>query len=302
MYKTIIVSLDGSELSEVALPYAEELAGRLGSRVTLVAVSDSAESKRYHELLTYVQKMAEATEQGAERYADKSVGEGIKVDTEVLVGNAAEEIVDYANKAGAGLIVMATQGRSGIRRWVLGNVADKVVRATDRPIALIRAKGARADIRETGILNKALVPLDSSKESETVIPYITELASRLKTVVVLLHVLSPTYHAYTPEGVAKIPYTGGEIEQLKTNALKYLADIAGGLKGNGITANTEVRVGRAAGEIIKLADETGADIVAMSTHGRSGVSRWAFGSVADKVLYAGNSPLLLVRVPEVSTD
>ena len=151
-------------------------------------------------------------------------------------------------------------------------------------------------------MNKALVPLDSSKEGEMVLSYITELASRLKTVVVLLHVLSPTYHAYTPEGVAKVPYTEGEMEQLKTSALKYLTEVATGLEGKGITVNTEVRVGKAADEIIKLADEICADIVAMTTHGRSGVSRWAFGSVADKILYAGNTPLLLVRVPQVSAE
>ena len=75
---------------------------------------------------------------------------------------------------------MSTHGQSGIKRWAMGSVADKVVRATKRPVALIRAKGARTDLREKGILNKALVPLDGSKESEAVIPFIGELASRLK--------------------------------------------------------------------------------------------------------------------------
>jgi nucleotide-binding universal stress UspA family protein len=74
------------------------------------------------------------------------------------------------------------------------------------------------------------------------------------------------------------------------------------LKNRGINARTEVAVGAAADEIIRFADEIQADIVAMSTHGRSGISRWAFGSTADKVLHAGNIPVLLVRAPVASTE
>ena len=78
----------------------------------------------------------------------------------ILVGHPAEQIVDYADKEDIGLIVMAPDGRSAVRRWVLGSVADKVVRATNRRVTLIRAKGARPDVREKGILSKALAPLD----------------------------------------------------------------------------------------------------------------------------------------------
>ncbi|MCK4723172.1 MAG: universal stress protein, partial [Dehalococcoidia bacterium] len=157
--------------------------------------------------------------------------------------------------------------------------ADKVVRATKRPVALIRAKGARPDVREKGILNKALVPLDGSKEGEAVIPYIEELASGLKAEVLLLQV-GPS----------------------KADTEDYLEKVSDRLKSKGITTRFEVRVGDAAGEIIKLADEIDADVVAMSTHGRSGIGRWALGSVAERVLNARNTPLLLVRAPGASTD
>ena len=170
MYEKILVPLDGSELAELALPYAEELAGRLGSEVNLLAVSRSAETESYHEHLIYIERMVEPTKRGAERYRKKPYEGAIKVESVVLVGHPAEEIVDYADKADIDLIVMATHGRSGIRRWALGSVADKVVRATKRPVALIRAKDARSDVREKGILNKALILLDGSKEGEAVIP------------------------------------------------------------------------------------------------------------------------------------
>ncbi|MBA7643518.1 hypothetical protein ES703_51249 [subsurface metagenome] len=74
--------------------------------------------------------------------------------------------------------------------------------------------------------------------------------------------------------------------------------MADGLKGKGITTSSEVRVGTAAEEIIKAADEAKADLVAMSTHGRSGFRRWAFGSVTDKVLRAGKVPVLMARAPK----
>jgi len=299
MYEKILVSLDGTELAELALPYAEELAGKLGSQVILIYVSESAEDPYHHMHQLYLQRMVETTKQGAERSLEKPATKEIKVESAILVGDPAEEILDYADKEDIGLIIMATHGRSGIRRWALGSVADKVIRATERPVALIRAKGVRPDVRAKGILNRALVPLDGSKESETIIPYVEELTSKLKAEVVLLHIVARTYHVYyggVGEG-AKIPYTDEEMEPLKASAEDYLKKVADGLKDKGIATKTEVRVGAAAEEIIKLADEIGADLVAMSTHGRSGVSRWAYGSVADKTLQGGNTPLLLVRTP-----
>ena len=297
MYEKILVPLDGSELAEVALPYAEELAGRLGSEGTLLYVSESAEDQYHRIPQFYMQEMAKATRRSAEGYLEKPEGKAIKVESTVLVGHPADEIVAYADREDIGLIVMATHGRSGIKRLALGSVAEKVVRTAKQPVALIRAKGARPDVREKGILNKALVPLDGSKESEAAIPYIEELASRLKGEVVLLQVVAQTHRVITGGyGTAQIPYTEEEIVSLKTSAEDYLKTVASRLEGKGINTRSEVRVGTAAEEIIKLADELYVDMVAMSTHGRSGVSRWVFGSVADKVLHAGNTPLLLVRV------
>jgi len=298
MYEKILVPLDGSELAEIALPYAEELAGRLGSEVNLLAVSESAETESYHEHLIYVERMVESTKRGIEMYLEKPHGRAIKVDSRILVGHPAEEIVDYADKADIDLIVMATHGRSGVRRWVLGSVADKVVRATKRPVALIRAKDTRPEIREKGILNKVLVPLDGSKESEAVIPYIEELASKLEAEVVLLRILEVNYEIFQASQLE-------QLESARVAAKDYIEKTAAQLKQRGVAASTEFRevmVSAAAEEIIKLADEIRVDLVAMSTHGRSGVSRWTFGSVADRVLHEGNTPLLLVRTPGASIE
>jgi nucleotide-binding universal stress UspA family protein len=126
MYRRIVVPLDGSELAEVALPYAEGFAGKLGAEVVLIHVYESADEKhrRIHEL--YLQKIAEDTKRGVKKYLKKGQGE-VKVRSAVMAGHSAEQIVDYADKEDADLIIIATHGRSGIRRWVLGSVAAKVV-------------------------------------------------------------------------------------------------------------------------------------------------------------------------------
>ena len=85
MYEKILVPLDGSELAEVALPYAEELAGRLGSEVNLLAVSKSAESESYNEHLIYIERMVEHTKRGAQRYLEKPHGRAIKVYSTLLI-------------------------------------------------------------------------------------------------------------------------------------------------------------------------------------------------------------------------
>jgi nucleotide-binding universal stress UspA family protein len=293
IYERILVPLDGSQLAEVALPYAEELAGRLDSEVILIHVSESAEAPHYHMQQLYIEQTSEATKHGAGRYIQKPEGKAIKVESRVVVGSPAEEIVQHADKEDIGLIVMATHGRSGIRRWALGSVAAKVVKATKRPVALIRAKVARPDVREKGILNKALVPLDGSKESETVIPYIQELVSKLKAEIVVLHVL----HIALGHEINMTEQLR-QLQSLRAPAEAYIERVAAQLEEKGIRAEVllrEVTAGTVAEQIIRVADEVCADLVAMSTHGLSGVGRWPLGSVADKVLHAGNTPLLLVR-------
>jgi nucleotide-binding universal stress UspA family protein len=293
MYGKILVPLDGSGLAEVALPYAEQLARRLHSDIHLIYVTESAEVPQHYIHRFYLQKIGEATKEGAGRDAGEPVGKPVKVAPTVLVGNPAEEIVDYADREDVSLIVMATHGRSGISRWALGSVAEKVVRATSRPVALIRAKGARADVREKGAVNKVLVPLDGSKRGEAAIPYVEELATELKAQVILLQVVPPIYLTPNAEQLK-------EQESFRLSAEDYINKVAAQFKHKGIEAKSELRevtVATVAEEIINIADEICADLVAMSTRGRTEVGLWAFGSVADRVLRHGNTPLLLVRPP-----
>jgi len=295
MYEKILVPLDGSDLAEIALPYAEELAGALGCDITLIHVSESADEKYENMHQLYIEKIVEATIQGAEKFRKNKRAKKIKVSSVHLTGHVAEQIVDYADKENIGLIVMTTHGRSGIRRWILGNVAAKVVRATDRPIALIRAKDTPPEAR-TERINKILVPLDGSKASEVVIPHVSELASKLKAEVVLFQVVAPSYFVYAIPGEAVLqPHSPEDLQNMIENSKLYLDKVGAEFRDKGIETTSEVGIGGPAEEIIRIADEIQVDMVAMSTHGHSSISLWAFGSNADKVLHAGDTPVLLVR-------
>jgi len=149
---------------------------------------------------------------------------------------------------------------------------------------------------------RILVPLDGSKVAELVLPYIDRFLSSLapgrKVEVILFHVLSPTYYVVAGEASAPVSYTEAETEQIRNKTMDYLDKAGEGLRSKGAIVNCRVGVGKAAEEIIKATDETNSDLVAMATHGRSGFTRWAFGSVTDRVLRGGRSPILMVRVPK----
>ena len=292
MFDKILVPLDGSELAEVPLWYAEGLAGRMRSAITLLIVLSPEDLKSRYMYDCYIKEIVKRTKANAEeRSAGKTDGE-IKVDYDIIKGDPAEEIVDYADKARINLIIMSNQGRSGVRRWTLGNVANKVLRATGKPVLLIRAKGAKPDVYRESLV-KVLVPVDGSRESESILRYTIYMATELDLEVTLFHIWDR--HSET------IPHTTeqlGKINKVRKHKEGYVKRLETKLKRKGVNIKSvfkEVLTGGAAEEIIKLADEGDFSMVAMSTHGRTGVGRWIFGSNAEKVLEEGSTPLLLVR-------
>jgi len=150
---------------------------------------------------------------------------------------------------------------------------------------------------------RILIPLDGSQVGESALPYVEDLLSKLspevKVEVTLLQVLRPVQpHVVSGYEVPNIAYTEKEMEETKKKAIDYLNKVGETLRGKGATVTARVGVGDASDEIAKAAEEINADLIAMSTHGRSGLSRWAFGSVTDKVLRrGGRAPILTVRAP-----
>ncbi|MCD6358913.1 MAG: universal stress protein, partial [Dehalococcoidia bacterium] len=180
-----------------------------------------------------------------------------------------------------------------------GSVADKVTRETHKPIIVIKAKDGGAVVAGKESCGKILVPLDGSKEGEAALPYVAEMADKVGGELVLLRVVENESHFVSAgEAFSQIPYTEEEMEPLREEARLYLAEMVAGLNKRGINVRAERLEGDPADEIIAFAEETGVDMVAMSTHGRSGFDRWTMGSVATKIVHAGCTKVMLVRVKE----
>jgi nucleotide-binding universal stress UspA family protein len=153
MYKRILVPLDGSKLAECALPYAEELAKGCGSTAEVILVSVTERVLAYTAFddpdsplgQRFVPEAVGKQEQPARKYLDRTAkqmrAKGTKVDTQVLIGHPAGEIVSYAANPGCDIIVMSSHGRSGPSRWAYGSIADRVFRATCVPVLMVRAPG-----------------------------------------------------------------------------------------------------------------------------------------------------------------
>jgi nucleotide-binding universal stress UspA family protein len=147
---------------------------------------------------------------------------------------------------------------------------------------------------------KILVPLDGSKVGEAALPFVESLVVKFlpepRVEVTLMQVLSSMSHyVVAGEATARIPFTEEEINRMIKAAESYLDKAGKALRDKGVEINTKVAIGNAAEEILKAADEIDVDFIAMSSHGRSGISRWAFGSVTDRVVRGGSKPVLVVK-------
>ncbi|OGO07984.1 MAG: hypothetical protein A2Y92_01475 [Chloroflexi bacterium RBG_13_57_8] len=302
MFNKIIVPLDTSELSEIALPYAEEMAVKLGAELILMHVgtpADSMDKPLKHK--NYIDKVTARVERQLKKSVAKVKLSSRLLEMPSLIVNPAADIIDFAESEKVDLIIMATHGRTGLSRWALGSTANKVARAVKCPLFLIRA-GAKKPARVS--LENILVTLDGSKPGEAVLPYIENLAKRLQSRVTLLHVVELLYHVYPysegmgyygSAGVVRVPYTEEEMQASKDVAEKYIKDVNDKLASRGVKTGYKIMMGSPGEEIIKAEAKMRPDFVVMSTHGHSGFGRWEHGSIADKVLHAGTTPLLLVR-------
>jgi len=305
VFNKILVPLDGSKLAEKALPYAGEMAIHFGSEITLLHSRDIGETTRHKDMQTYLDKTAADLEKRITGAFTNKAKPKAKVATTItgaggMGNNAAAEILGYAETKDIDLIIMATHGRTGITRWVLGDTANKVARAFSCPILLIRSA---TDVPEDIHFEKIMVPLDGSKESEAVLPYVEGLVAKIKSDIRLLNVVELLYHVYAypaaagygGDGIVRVPFNPEEMKSYKETGEKYIKGISSKLKEKGFNNSAGVRVGVPGDEIIEAEKEIKPELIIMSTHGHSGFGRWEHGSITDKVLHAGTTPLLLVR-------
>lgn len=298
MYTRMLIPLDGSRTAEKVLPFARALGQTLKIPIELLGVVDvsvmvahvAADKARYLETLiaqgehssrAYLQEIAE-------RFS------GLSATCAVERGRPAEAIIERAAMDKGTLIAMATHGRSGINRWLLGSVAEKVLRGTTNPLFLVRGNEERRT-DGTPTIKSIIVPLDGSELAESVLPTAAAIAKVLDIEVVLCRVYElPASAYYGAEDY--LPNYDALKSQVKDEVHGYLEQKIERLKELGLTKVTPVVLeGSGADEIIQFTQARPNSLVAMCTHGRSGVKRWVLGSVTEKVVRHSGDPVLVVR-------
>jgi nucleotide-binding universal stress UspA family protein len=287
-YQKILVPLDGSELAEKALPYTKTIAKSKNSEVILFAVSITTSGGRRDRLLkTYMDVNAKSLKTN-----------GIKVSISVAYGDVAEEIIEYADKNKVDLIIISTHGYSGIKRWMLGSVTQKVLYGTCTPILLVKSKSPEISNVK---FKKILLPVDGSPFSEATFPYVEELIRNTNAEVILVEVSEPPMvpsYGNRPINPTWVKYRDTLWAKLQQHASEYLEGVKSDLIKRGIKIKSQVvkcEVGETAHNIMQLAKKETVDLVVIATHGRTGISRWVYGSVATRVVEESVQPILLIR-------
>ena len=297
MYKKLLVPLDGSATAEAVLPYAEALAAGFKASVELVSAMDIGAMATHMptDKVHHLDAMIEAEEGNCARYLEKIAKTFFRVPTEcrMVRGHAAETILEASSKEPDTLIVMATHGRSGAKRWLLGSVAEKVLRGTTHPLFLVRAAAAQESPQR--IINSIVVPLDGSALAEKILPTVCNWAQALDVEVTLIRAFEFPASAYYGSK-DELPDYDQFREQARRQAADYLKEKEDFLVREGVRTVSIVTIeGSAADEVIGYARTAPRAVIAMSTHGRTGIQRWLLGSVTEKVVRHGDDPVLVVR-------
>ena len=289
MATRILVPLDGSRLAEQALPCALQLGQELPAELLLLrAVSTDPQAQQASKRAgSGPVTGATDIEANANDYLQDMVHSLRETNPNVQYiirhGPAAKAIVDCAGQMDIQQIVMATHGNCGLRRWRNGSVAARVLQAVNTPVLLVCGRERDSGhARVPTSCCRVLVPLDGSDWAEQILPPITAFARALRCKVVLFQV-SPVFlfecSCQAAERMAKT----------------YLTRVASRLEEQGIEGSVAVGTDLVAESIVQYARTNHVDLIAMSTHGRTGIARWALGSVADRVLRSADMPLFLVR-------
>jgi len=298
MYKKMLVPLDSSPLAEVVLPYARELALIMHQDIMLLTVHKAEEKEYLPTHKAYIERMIDTLR--GQLSADDA-GKDITVSGEMVTGVPSEEILRYTNEKQADLVLMATHGRSGLKRIVMGSVADQVLRAAKVPVCLVRPWSKENRVFCKGTKSTVLVPLDGSSAAEMILPHVEAMARQSGPAmleIILMRVCKPAVSSsyYFPEmTLSWEEYVEQQTATQKEEAVAYLAALEKKMVGNGFVVRSAVLIGNPADEITDYVNKNPINFILMSTHARSGISRWVYGSVAEKLLLNTSKMLCLVR-------
>lgn len=294
----VLVPLDGSDLAAQALPVAASICAQVpGSELILMrALPPSPLAFGYVAVPEYIppevyQQMVDDQDQLGREYLESAAREasrrGAHVRAYLEQGNAPDVILDVAAREQVSLIVMTTHGRTGVTRFAVGSVADRVVRGGATPVLLLRSFQTQA--WSDAAFRQVLIPMDGSTMSEApLMGIVPQLAGTAIQQVTLLRVVDPR------DGASAV-----------SHAERYLAEVASRLRARlgdkACAIQTLVRSGPVVATILDCAGIGECGVVIMSTHGETGIGRLALGGVTDRILRDGQTPLLLVYPHEHTT-
>jgi nucleotide-binding universal stress UspA family protein len=324
MFKRILVPLDGSELAERAFPVAARIARASGGtivfvRVVLPPVEFGTYSVEQEHLIDLKPSAFESRLAEAESYllnvaiTHADVLAGIATETDIVTGATAPEIISTARLEEIDLIVMCSHGETGLKRWMLGSVAQEAVRHSPVPMLVLNEHGSAHPPPDAAHPLRMLVALDGTVQSETILePAVQLLAALAAPAWGVLHLLRivdlpPVYgklrsQAHVSDSMQAEARQEAEA-YLKVLADRLYAETPADLE---LTITSSVAVSTdVAGTMIKTAEQAegmenlgGYDLIAMATHGREGLQRLVMGSVTEHVLGTTKLPLLMVRPKE----
>ena len=296
MFDHMLVPLDGSSLAECVLPHTVAVAKAFGSRLTLLQVlqptGGGGGSGSLDPLGWHIRK----AEAGA--YLD-GVGArlqeaGLRAETALSEGRAAERIIDFARTHDVDLIVLSSHGRSGLSEWNISGVVQKILLSSCTSTMLVRAyQPVRGDLM--GLQYRLLLlPLDGSQRAECVLPPGETLARFYSSRLLLVHVVcKPETFNRVPAAPEDIEVTDWLTERNRLKASRYLERLRSRL-----SADVHIRLsvsGNVSATLHGLVTEENVDLILLSAHGSSGGSRWPYGSVALSFIVYGTTPLLIVQ-------
>ncbi|MBI3723660.1 universal stress protein [bacterium] len=270
MFERVLVALDGSPRSERILAALEPFAQQPSSEVLLARVvgPKPGDAEEQVQALSYVRSLEARLD-----------AKGLRASGHVLVGrDPAVELASFAAKSGASLVAIATHGRAGLRRVVLGSVAERVVRVADRPVLIVNPWALEAPLA----LGRVVVALDGSEAAEGALPIAAGLARGFGSELILVHV----EEVEALDSLVAVAQEHRKTEKTFERARRSLADAR---------VRTVVRSGVPHAELLDSILETAPGLVVLTTHGRTGLARIALGSVAEAVIRGAPCPVLVKR-------
>lgn len=277
IFRRVLVALDGSHLAERGLTLLRAICrGAEEREISLLRVvtarEEDAHAGALEDAREYLSGQRSACPGGTVQGIARS-GEDV-----------AAEILSVA-EAGHDLVILMTHGSGGLMRWWSGSVAQRVVRHCPVPLLLGSARAAALPER----IERILVPLDGSEQAASILGLVEDLALDLDAEVVLVS-------AYWVDAYHHVHSLGIDAGDMRAAAEAHIQEQAADLRRHGIRTSCIVALNQPAELILKAVESTASDLIAMTTHGRSGVRRWFLGSVAEKVLKVSPVPVLLSRV------